>query len=169
MKKRTIAIAAAVALVVLAVPTIAFANGMQQIWGAAHASYPAIQQSSAQQAAQESAQRQEADGKAVSSILSSRGTAVQNGNGAGEGSDVATGACPGYVDADNDGVCDNCANGRSACPGYVDEDNDGVCDNFASGSCDGSLGHGCGNGQGDGSGCGRGYGHGGGHHGCARR
>ncbi len=34
----------------------------------------------------------------------------------------------GYVDADNDGVCDN---RREECPGkgYVDADNDGVCDN----------------------------------------
>ena len=32
MKKNVIAIVAAVALVLLAVPTIAFANGMQQTW-----------------------------------------------------------------------------------------------------------------------------------------
>ncbi len=82
---------------------------------------------------------------------------------------VGRGFCSGYADADGDGLCDACGAAASACPGYVDEDADGVCDNFASGSCDGSLGHGCGNGQGDGSGIGRGYGYGNGHYGCARR
>ena len=45
------------------------------------------------------------------------------------------GSC--YVDADNDGVCDNCGTaacancGNTSCGGtcYVDADNDGVCDN----------------------------------------
>ncbi len=32
-----------------------------------------------------------------------------------------------YVDADNDGVCDNIGK----CPGYVDADGDGICDNRA--------------------------------------
>ena len=67
-------------------------------------------------------------------------------------------ACPGYVDADGDGVCDNYASGQGAgrgaasCPGYVDADADGACDN-------------------DGSGCGRARGmghHGGQGYGCRR-
>ncbi|MGI6033449.1 MAG: hypothetical protein ACOX69_08540 [Coriobacteriales bacterium] len=55
--------------------------------------------------------------------------------------------CPGYVDADADGVCDNCssvnATGSVGCQGYVDEDGNGF---------------GCGNGSalhhGNGVGCG---------------
>jgi hypothetical protein len=56
---------------------------------------------------------------------------------------------PGFVDVDNDGVCDNAAN----CPyneqagGFVDADNDGVCDNAANcpkhtatGGCHGGCG-----------------------------
>ena len=55
--------------------------------------------------------------------------------------------CPGYVDADGDGICDNHARGNSGsgyhhgngaaspgdpdCPGYVDADGDGTCDNYA--------------------------------------
>lgn len=33
----------------------------------------------------------------------------------------------GYVDADNNGVCDNID--ESQCAGYADEDRDGICDN----------------------------------------
>jgi len=39
----------------------------------------------------------------------------------------------GYVDADNDGICDNCGNALGTnpdAPNYVDENKDGVCDHF---------------------------------------
>ena len=39
----------------------------------------------------------------------------------------------GYVDADQDGVCDNRVDGRGVGSGYVDADGNGVCDNRASG------------------------------------
>lgn len=35
-----------------------------------------------------------------------------------------------YVDADGDGVCDNCTGGGRY---FVDADGDGVCDNYAGG------------------------------------
>lgn len=69
------------------------------------------------------------------------------------GNSASSTACPGFTDADDDGVCDKCdkhhaacsqyadtdgngycdACGRhhGACSGYVDSDNDGVCDNHA--------------------------------------
>ena len=47
----------------------------------------------------------------------------------------------GYVDADNDGVCDN----RNSGKGFVDADNDGVCDNRNSENCNNG---GCKNGSG---------------------
>ncbi|MDE6607785.1 MAG: hypothetical protein K2K54_08540 [Lachnospiraceae bacterium] len=44
--------------------------------------------------------------------------------------------CPGYVDIDNDGICDNCNIHHSGsgytCSGYADIDNDGICDNCSS-------------------------------------
>lgn len=44
---------------------------------------------------------------------------------------------PGFVDADGDGVCDNCGQGlgnpNAPRPNFVDEDGDGVCDNCAAG------------------------------------
>ena len=47
------------------------------------------------------------------------------------------GICSGYVDADNDGLCDNCnshhSSSNGACLGYVDADHDGFCDNHAYG------------------------------------
>ncbi len=56
----------------------------------------------------------------------------------------------GYVDADNDGICDNkgenCGNNENK-SGYVDADNDGICDN---------KGEYCG--EGKGMGCGKGIG-----------
>lgn len=36
------------------------------------------------------------------------------------------GSC--YVDANGDGICDNCGAGQGG--GYVDADGDGVCDNY---------------------------------------
>ncbi len=35
-----------------------------------------------------------------------------------------------FVDADNDGICDNAGN-----RGFVDADNDGICDNAANRGC----------------------------------
>ena len=49
---------------------------------------------------------------------------------------------PGFVDADGDGVCDNCASGTCG-QGFVDADGDGVCDNA------GQNGRGLGSGQGN--------------------
>lgn len=73
-----------------------------------------------------------------------------------------------YVDANGDGICDNCstvaggywheahyyvdANNDGICDHYVDANNDGICDNYANNTCPGY---------------GAGYGHGrhhGGHH-----
>lgn len=36
-----------------------------------------------------------------------------------------------FVDANNDGICDN----RGSHCRYTDTDNDGVCDNYTAGSC----------------------------------
>lgn len=47
----------------------------------------------------------------------------------------------GFIDEDNDGICDNFASG--ACGngnGFVDRDGDGICDNSASGACGNSCG-----------------------------
>lgn len=66
----------------------------------------------------------------------------------------ANAARGGYVDADQDGVCDNRVDGRAAGSGYVDADGDGVCDNR------GSAGYGQGQGQGQGQGKGFGPGRG---------
>jgi len=65
--------------------------------------------------------------------------------------DSKTVPATGFIDADNDGVCDNAKSG--SCPyanqagGFVDADNDGVCDNAANcpmhqnrGGCHGSEG-----------------------------
>jgi len=64
-------------------------------------------------------------------------------------SQEAKAASVGFVDANNDGVCDNAQSGN--CPyhatGFVDANNDGVCDNAANcpihqniGGCHGSEG-----------------------------
>ena len=65
----------------------------------------------------------------------------------------AQATCPGYVDEDGDGICDNCGTTCGSCPGFVDADGDGVCDNYGTGN-----GYSCGNGgghHGAGHGCGR--------------
>ena len=156
MKKNVIAIVAAVALVLLAVPTIAFANGMQQTW------CPADGSGSLAQDAMRAADNTDA--------AAAVGTAI-------------AGVRAGYVDADDDGACDNYAANQDVRPGYVDADNDGVCDNYGSGACgDGNgagngAGNGNGNGYGNGNGNGNGYGYGygngngngGGQRGCMRR
>lgn len=139
MKKNVIAIVAAVALVILAVPTIAFANGMQQTWCPADGSGSLAHH----------AMRAAGDSDAAATV----GAAIATVRGE-------------YVDRDNDGVCDNCAANQGACPGYADTDNDGVCDNYGTGA---HHGCGAGNGTGNGGGSGYGAGNGGGHHGCMRR
>jgi hypothetical protein len=58
----------------------------------------------------------------------------------------------GFVDADGDGVCDNCGQGmgnpNAPRQNFVDEDGDGVCDNCGAGSGQGPHGPGYGNGAG---------------------
>ena len=60
-----------------------------------------------------------------------------------------------FVDADGDGVCDNCGAyhrcGTAGGGNFVDADGDGICDNYGSGQ-----GRGCGYGRG--GHCGRGNG-----------
>ncbi|RDB55526.1 hypothetical protein C1879_10095 [Paraeggerthella hongkongensis] len=88
----------------------------------------------------------------------------------------ANAARGGYVDADQDGVCDNRVDGRGMGSGYVDANGDGVCDNRVDGRgmgsgyvdangdgvCDnrGSAGYGQGQSQGQGQGKGFGPGRG---------
>ena len=59
---------------------------------------------------------------------------------------------PGFVDADGDGVCDNCGQGlgNSNAPGrnFVDANGDGVCDNCAANGGQGPRGPRNGNGGG---------------------
>lgn len=141
MKKNVIAIVAAVALVILAVPTIAFANGMQQTWCPADGSGSLVHH----------AMRAAGDSDAAATV----GAAIATVRGE-------------YVDRDNNGVCDNYADGQAGCTGYIDADNDGVCDNYGTGAHHG-CGAGNGTGTGNGGGSGYGAGNGGGHHGCMRR
>lgn len=61
-----------------------------------------------------------------------------------------------YIDSDGDGICDICGVNNEICPAgsgggnFVDEDGDGICDNYAAGQ---GRGNGC---QGGGYGCGAG-------------
>lgn len=71
------------------------------------------------------------------------------------GTNASGGYGQNYVDADNNGVCDNRGTNASGGYGqnYVDADNDGVCDNLGTGG--GSMarnGRGNGNGNGNGNG-----------------
>lgn len=176
MKKNVIAIVAAVALVLLAVPTIAFANGMQQTW------CPADGSGSLAQDAMRAADNTDAAAAVGTAIAGVRAGYVDaDNNGICDNYAEGNNACPGYVDADDDGACDNYAANQDVRPGYVDADNDGVCDNYGSGACgDGNgagngAGNGNGNGYGNGNGNGYGYGYGygngngGGQRGCMRR
>ena len=148
MKKRTAAIVAAVALVAMAVPALAFASAAPSAWQGSGMG-ACVQPVLASQAA------------GVDRIAAACPAYVdddQDGvcDNRADGACPAPGAaCPGFVDADADGVCDNCAADRAGCPAYVDADGDGVCDR-------------AGTGQGQGYGCGRGAGHGGHGHGCMR-
>lgn len=55
--------------------------------------------------------------------------------GAEAGICLSDGACSMYVDADEDGICDNCASDHGVClnngncDNYADADGDGICDN----------------------------------------
>lgn len=153
MKKNIIVLVAAVVVVMLAVPTIAFANGMHQAWA------PAGGAGSLAHHAMRTVGESDAAAVVEGAIASVRGAYVDRGNdgvcdnysGNQQGQRGQQG-CLGYFDEDSDGICDNCANGQGACPGYADADNDGVCDNYGSGACGTGHGHGCGNGAGTGNG-----------------
>ena len=150
MKKNVIAIVAAVALVLLAVPTIAFANGMQQTW------CPSGGVGSLAHHAMRAAGDSDAGATVGAAIATVRGEYVDLDNyGTGNGTG-GQGSCAGYVDADGDGVCDNYGAGQGSRSGYVDADGDGICDNYGNG-------YGCGNGQGNGNGYGPGNGNGAGY------
>ena len=156
MKKNVIAIVAAVALVLLAVPTIAFANGVQQTWcpsgGAGSLAHHAMRAAGDSDAGA-------TVGAAIATVrgeyvdLDNDGVCDNYGTGNGTG---GQGSCAGYVDADGDGVCDNYGAGQGSRSGYVDADGDGICDNYGNG-------YGCGNGQGNGNGYGPGNGNGAGY------
>ena len=153
MKKNVIAIVAAVALVLLAVPTIAVANGMQQTW------CPSGGVGSLAHHAMRAAGDSDAGATVGAAIATVRGEYVDRNNdgvcdnyGVGKGAN-GQGSCAGYADADGDGIGDNCANGQGSCPGYADADGNGVCDNYANGCGNGrGSGYGCGNGNGGGAG-----------------
>lgn len=52
---------------------------------------------------------------------------------------------PNYVDADNDGVCDNrpaCGQGKGRRCGYMDANGDGICDHQGAGACNRGNGQG---------------------------
>jgi len=148
MKKNVIAIVAAVALVLLAVPTIAFANGMQQTW------CPSGGVGSLAHHAMRAAGDSDAGATVGAAIATVRGEYVDRNNdgvcdnyGVGKGAN-GQGSCAGYADADGDGIGDNCANGHGngrgsgyGCgngngggAGYVDADGDGICDNYGAGN-----------------------------------
>ncbi len=155
MKKNVIAIVAAVALVLLAVPTIAFANGMQQTW------CPSGGVGSLAHHAMRAAGDSDAGATVGAAIATVRGEYVDLDNdgvcdnyGIGNGTG-GQGSCAGYVDADGDGVVRQLRRtGQGSRSGYVDADGDGVCDNYGNGmaAVTGGHGNGYGNGNGDGAG-----------------
>ena len=125
MKKNVIAIVAAVALVLLAVPTIAFANGMQQTW------CPSGGVGSLAHHAMRAAGDSDAGATVGAAIATVRGE---------------------YVDLDNDGVCDNygagaCGDGNGAGNGAGNGNGNG----YGNGNGNG-YGYGYGNGNGNGGG-----------------
>ena len=140
MKKSTFVIVA-VLVVALCVPAVAFAALTPSPQRGHHEAAPVA-------AAQRNDDRPARGGE---------GDAVQRGYHHPEG---RQGSCDAFVDADGDGVCDQCAaladeaaadggvsagsatDGNAAsgsCPAFVDADGDGVCDNCAAadGSCPG--------------------------------
>ncbi|RDB63905.1 hypothetical protein C1878_03710 [Gordonibacter sp. 28C] len=128
MKKRTIAIAAALMLAVVAVPTIAFANAMPAALPKALATMQETQAAvpAAERAAAPCANFADADNDGV----------CDNCDATAQGTHHR-----GYVDADSDGVCDNYAAG--VCPG---NGQGGGCGNG------GACGQGAGQGQARGGG-----------------
>lgn len=141
MKKKTIALVAAVALVVLAVPTLAFANVMHNPFASSNSTAPAIRVLDSGQNAQGTCP----------------GYADTDNNGMCDKYDQ--GACPGYHDQDGDGVCDTY--GQGGCPNGVynsTDDNTGV---------DNGQGYGQGRHHGGGHGNGH-HGNGGAGYGCMR-
>ena len=152
MKKRTFAIIAAVALVLLIVPTIAFANGVRQVWCPESDAEVLAAYASGTAGRGDAALPEPTASFARESRIDGADNAAQDNRTVGRGN------CPGFIDEDGNGVCDVCESDRNACPGYIDADNDGVCDNYGSGAC----------GQGIGGGCGH-HGNGVGRHGCMNR
>lgn len=174
MKKKTFAIAVAVTCALLIVPAFAFADVVSQnLWGDGGNAQGEFAQTGQSANAQDSAK-------------SSTGETI-NGNVACNPDIAGDSACPHYIDADGDGVCDNCRGyGRSGytdadgdgvcdncrgfdCPGFTDSDGDGVCDNCRGRGLYGQCGKGWGacSEHGHGNGCGQGCGYGQGH-GCMR-
>lgn len=164
MKRTLIAILATAVCVALAIPALAFAQGGIPT---ASATIPPCAEGNCTAAAQSigAAPRSIQETKAAQEAPDAQTTPVTQ--------------CPGYVDADGDGVCDNYGtancnhaqrwgNGAGqACPGFVDADGDGVCDNYGNGCLHGNGNGACpgyvdadGNGQCDnyGRGAGSGYG-----------
>ncbi|HEX6386880.1 MAG TPA: hypothetical protein VF177_19620 [Anaerolineae bacterium] len=92
-------------------------------------------------------------GLGIVTILVASVTFVLAQETATDGDGLVPGRGPNYIDADDDGICDNCsaqmANqyGRRYRQknGFIDEDGDGTCDN-----CDGTGPHGPMNGRGAG-------------------
>lgn len=183
MKKRSIGVVVAAAVVAVAVvPVLAFGAAGWSVNGPARGSgwsceeVPQVVElgkTQAQLGKLELSQR----------IDDAAGQAGERASGQTEEPQTAApvAACPGFEDADGDGICDHweegacpsehwCGNGQGdyGCgSGYADADNDGVCDRWEEGACLGG-GHGYGSGAsvGNGRGAGHGHGHGGNHGRC---
>lgn len=154
MKKTTIALIVAAALVALAVPALAFANGMQQVWSHTTEAPAVVHHAPAPATHSPLASIADAARSTVQGSTVCPGYADTNNDSVCDNCDNAQGSCPGYVDGNGDGVCDNGGYAQGSCPGYADNNGDGVCDNYGSGCYRNGHGHG--------------NGHGGGHHGCMR-
>lgn len=96
---------------------------------------------------------------AVGACLTTAVPAMAASNTAGQTLAQATAVsydatCPGFVDADGDGLCDNCearaARGHHGCASYVDENKDGVCDTCTNGGTGRATCRGYGDTDGDG-------------------
>lgn len=57
-------------------------------------------------------------GLALAAMVTFASAQVGNGNGNGYGNGVCDGTCENFVDANNDGICDNYAEGTQAGNGY---------------------------------------------------
>ena len=138
MKKKLAISIAAVALVLAAVPALAFANVAADV-----APFPAAPSQKVVQATLDTAtQAQDAVAAQQNSAAEARVAApVVDPAPAPAPTPVA---CGGFVDADSDGICDNYGSGvcggHMNGAGFVDADGNGVCDNFGTGN----GGQGCG-------------------------